>query len=59
MESHKYADTVVIAPGMDPENRLYNELQGKVPELHIIGDAQKPRKALDAIQEAVALAHKI
>lgn len=53
------ADTVVIASGMDPENRLYNELQGKVPELHIIGDAQKPRKALDAIQEAVALAFKI
>lgn len=53
------ADTVVIASGTNPENKLYYELQGKVPELYIIGDAQKPRKALDAIHEAAALAHKI
>lgn len=53
------ADTVVIASGTIPENKLYDELQGKVPEVYIIGDAQKPRKALDAIKEAVALAHKI
>jgi 2,4-dienoyl-CoA reductase (NADPH2) len=53
------ADTVVIASGTIPENKLYDELQGKVPELYIIGDAKEPRRALDAIHEAAALALKI
>ena len=53
---YKKADTVVIAAGVLSENRLYTALQGKVPDLHIIGDAKKPGKAIDAIFEAAELA---
>jgi len=30
-----------------------------VPELHVIGDASEPRKAIDAIEEGASLAIKI
>lgn len=45
------SDTVVIAAGSAPENKLLHDLKGLVPELHVIGDAQSPRNALDAIRE--------
>jgi len=53
------ADTVVIAVGTCSENKLYRELKGKAPELYIIGDAQKPGKAINAIHEAAEMALKI
>lgn len=51
-------DKVVLATGMKSENMLYNNLKDKV-KCHIIGDAHKVGKALDAIHEAFALACKI
>jgi len=42
-------DTVVLALGAEPENRLARELSGKVAEIHVIGDAQQPAGALAAI----------
>ncbi len=45
------ADTVVLATGARPVNDLYNRLQGKVPEIYLIGDAKKARKALEAVAE--------
>jgi 2,4-dienoyl-CoA reductase-like NADH-dependent reductase (Old Yellow Enzyme family)/thioredoxin reductase len=42
-------DTVVLALGAEPENRLARELAGKVAEIHVIGDAQQPAGALAAI----------
>ncbi|MFC1579733.1 FAD-dependent oxidoreductase [Thermodesulfobacteriota bacterium] len=45
------ADTVVIAAGSSPENSLVQQLDGVVPEIHIIGDAKAPRNALAAIRE--------
>jgi NADPH-dependent 2,4-dienoyl-CoA reductase/sulfur reductase-like enzyme len=42
-------DTVVLALGAEPENRLARELAGKVAEIHVIGDAQQPADALAAI----------
>jgi 2,4-dienoyl-CoA reductase-like NADH-dependent reductase (Old Yellow Enzyme family) len=42
-------DTVVLALGAEPENRLARELEGKVAELHVIGDARQPASALAAI----------
>jgi len=42
-------DTVVLALGAEPENRLARELAGKVAEIHVIGDAQQPGGALAAI----------
>jgi|LSQX01.3.fsa_nt_gb 2,4-dienoyl-CoA reductase (NADPH2) len=53
------ADTVVIAVGSMPVNKLYEELKGKVEHLHLIGDARKPGKALDAVRDAFDLALKI
>jgi 2,4-dienoyl-CoA reductase-like NADH-dependent reductase (Old Yellow Enzyme family)/thioredoxin reductase len=44
-------DTVVLAQGADPNNKLYKALKGKVPELHVIGDAFATRSCLDAIHE--------
>jgi 2,4-dienoyl-CoA reductase (NADPH2) len=45
------ADTVVLAVGTRPQSELASSLQGKVPELYVVGDAAKPRKALDGIRE--------
>jgi 2,4-dienoyl-CoA reductase (NADPH2) len=45
------ADTVVIAAGARSENRLCEELKGRVRELYLIGDAKSPRKALEAVAE--------
>lgn len=53
------ADTVVIAVGSAAENSLYSELEGKVDNLSLIGDASSPRKLEQAVSEAVSLAMKI
>lgn len=53
------ADTVVLAVGSQPENALYEELQGLVPEVHLVGDAKNPSNALEAIREGFLLGLKI
>ena len=45
------ADSVVIAAGARAENDLLNEIVNLVPEIHTVGDAKEPRKALEAIKE--------
>ncbi len=52
-------DTIVLALGTKPVNNLKSELEGKVPEIFIIGDALAPRQAIDAIQEGASIALKI
>jgi 2,4-dienoyl-CoA reductase (NADPH2) len=52
-------DTVILAVGTKPNDGLYDELVGKVPEVCKIGDCAKPRKAIDATHEAADLALKI
>ena len=52
-------DNIIIATGARPVRALEDQLQGKVPELHVIGDAAEPRKAIDAIEEGAALAVKL
>ncbi len=44
------AETVILALGLEPEDRLARELQGR-PGVHIVGDARKPREVLDAVRE--------
>lgn len=44
-------DTIILATGVEPVNKLAETLAGKVPEIFTIGDAMKIRKALDAIAE--------
>lgn len=44
-------DTVIIAAGYRSNNSLEEELEGRVRELAVIGDAQAPRKILTAVHE--------
>ncbi|MBI2303743.1 MAG: FAD-dependent oxidoreductase [Chloroflexi bacterium] len=50
------ADTIVLAVGAWPENRLFNALKSNVKEIHLVGDAVRPRSALYAIHEAFLVA---
>ncbi len=52
-------DTVVIAAGAKANNKLYDELKDKVKELRIIGDAKRPRKAIEALEEGFKAALRI
>ncbi len=45
------ADTVIIAVGYKANTRLYKALEGKVPEIHCIGNSSQPRRILEAIDE--------
>ena len=42
-------DTIVLAMGVTSVNELADAIKDKVPEVHVIGDAKTPAKALDAI----------
>lgn len=53
------ADTVVIAVGSRPEDGLYHQLEGKVEQLYLIGDAASPRKLEQAVSEAVTAAMEL
>ena len=53
------ADTVVVTSGYVRQNALYEALEGKVPELHIIGDARKLKSCQQAVLEAAELARRI
>ncbi|WPC76350.1 NAD(P)/FAD-dependent oxidoreductase [Vibrio porteresiae] len=45
-------DTVIIAAGYRAENGLEDQLEGKVKELAVVGDAVHSRRILDAVHEA-------
>ncbi len=53
------ADTVIIAVGYCPNNDLQNQIEGKFPEIHYIGDCVKVRTALEAIHEGFKTALQI
>ena len=42
------ADRVVLALGAEPERRVADALEGKVPELYVIGDSTKPARIMEA-----------
>ena len=52
------ADSVVIAVGSYSENALAS-FKDLVPELYVIGDAKKPRNALEAIKEGFLIGLRI
>jgi 2,4-dienoyl-CoA reductase-like NADH-dependent reductase (Old Yellow Enzyme family)/thioredoxin reductase len=51
--------TVVLACGLLPNDALYQELKGKVPELHVIGDAFSPRRIMHATVDGARLGHRL
>jgi hypothetical protein len=49
--------TVVLACGTMPDDRLARELEGRVPEVHVIGDALAPRRIMHATLEGARVAN--
>ncbi|UCE56010.1 MAG: FAD-dependent oxidoreductase [Desulfobacterales bacterium] len=52
-------DTIVLAVGSTPNDTLYKQLEGKVAEIYLIGDAVEPREVVDAVYEAEEVAVKL
>ena len=53
------ADTIVSAVPLIPNTELLKSLEGKIPEIHAIGDCMEPRLILDAIADGSRVAHAI
>jgi len=53
------ADSVILAVGAQPDNKLVRELEGVVPEVYSIGDCVEPHDAAAAVYQAARLAAKI
>jgi len=54
------ADTVMLAVRLEPNRKLLEEVEGKIPaEVYAIGDCAEPRVVLDAMKEAFRLARII
>ena len=53
-------DSIVLAMGAEKSNdTIYKNLEGKVSELHVIGDARQPREIVDAVYEGEEIAIKL
>ena len=52
-------DTIVLAMGTKSVDSLKKQLEEKISELYVIGDALSPRKAIEAIEEGAKIALKI
>lgn len=52
-------DTIIIAVGTKPNTELVGSIEGLAKEVYVVGDANKPGKAIDAIYEGSAIARKI
>jgi hypothetical protein len=53
-------DNIILALGSErPNDAIYKKLEGKVSELHVIGDARQPREIVDAAYEGEEIAIKL
>jgi 2-enoate reductase len=53
------ADTIVLALGAESENKLVENLKGKVSELYVVGDCVSPRKIGEAMHEGFVAGWRI
>ncbi|MFC1981265.1 FAD-dependent oxidoreductase [Chloroflexota bacterium] len=53
------ADTIVLARGLKPVNRLAEEATGLAREVYLIGDAMKPGRIQDAISRGYVMGYTI
>jgi 2,4-dienoyl-CoA reductase-like NADH-dependent reductase (Old Yellow Enzyme family)/thioredoxin reductase len=53
---HITADTVILSPAPTADNGIISLLEGKFPQMLVIGDCSKPRTIMDAIHEGYAAA---
>ena len=53
-------DNIILALGSEKSNdAVYKNLEGKVSELYVIGDARQPREIIDAVYEGEEIAIKL
>jgi len=52
-------DSIVLALGSTPNDEIAKSLEGKGPEVYVIGDASKPREVMEALVEGEEIALKI
>lgn len=52
-------DTIILAVGFREEDSLYRALEGRVPELYLLGDARKVSNIMYAIWDAFEIANHI
>ena len=53
------ADTVVLAAGAVPDDRLAKAIAGKVAEVHLAGDCARPGRILEAIHDGSRIGREI
>jgi 2,4-dienoyl-CoA reductase (NADPH2) len=53
------ADTILVAMPFKPNNELFKALEGKVPEIYMIGDCRNPGTIVDAIAEGSSIGRNI
>lgn len=58
-QEQREVDAVVLAMGNRAVDSLYHGLKGRVPELHLIGDAMAPRRLHTAMLEGARVARAI
>jgi len=56
---HEGFDSVVLACGAEPDCALYEALEERHPEVHVLGDAYAPRRMVFATQQGHALGRLI
>jgi 2,4-dienoyl-CoA reductase (NADPH2) len=56
---HLPANSVVVAVGARSESGLYEQLREEMKDVHLIGDAKAPRKALEAVREGFEVGLRI
>jgi 2,4-dienoyl-CoA reductase-like NADH-dependent reductase (Old Yellow Enzyme family)/thioredoxin reductase len=52
-------DSVVLAVGMESNRNLAHDVEGKVVELHVVGDSAKPGKIAQAIENGFQVAQSL
>ena len=53
------AEVIVLALGAAPARNLLSAIEGKVQEIHLAGDVNKPRKIMDAVHEGFKAAIRV
>jgi len=58
-KSALHADTIIIAVGLESDQKLFRSLADKIPHVYLIGDAKQPRNIMYAIWDAYEVARNV
>jgi len=58
-KSALHADTIIIAVGLESDQKLFRSLVDKIPHVYLIGDAKQPRNIMYAIWDAYEVARNV